>query len=396
MKTCIIHRHPFSYIETTYSTALLVISGLISKGHEVYFVNFKDSIQATAPIKAQAFHHYPVGLTYNRDKTLDRVVKSLLFHPLYILKVLQLKDIDLVYYSDPFCALSGILVKKLKKAGIVIRLGDLFTAYFFSYKSFIARLLARILLPFEIRLLQAADRILVTSLAFKEFLMARGVPADKLRVVYDQVDVERFSPLVPGREIREQYKLRDMLVIMTHGILTQYKGFEDLITIAPAILKEFPNARFLIIGGGPTMKRLQRYVVKENVANFVTLTGWIPYKEIPKHIAATNVGVVLRRPGLANELVITQALLQYLSSGKPVVAPRLKAISEVIRDGVTGLLFEPGNSADLREKVHYLLENNARAVAMGKNGRRIVEERFDRNITAGMIVNECREIARVR
>ena len=152
--------------------------------------------------------------------------------------------------------------------------------------------------------------------------------------------------------------------ILYFGRLSPGKGLNTLIDA----MKGLDRIRLKIIGEDPREKGLRERVAKERINN-VEFLGYKAGEELKEEMGRAMFIVV---PSVHYE-IFGLVILEAFAMGKPVVGSDLFAIPELVRDGVTGLTFEPGNAEDLRAKIKYLADNPGKIVEMGKNARRFAE-----------------------
>jgi glycosyltransferase involved in cell wall biosynthesis len=234
-------------------------------------------------------------------------------------------------------------------------MGDYMTGYLITSPSVVLRFLGIFLSKFEFGTLNFLDQILAISTTMRDFLIRNGVKSARVSTVTECVAPSMFSSENDGGDVRAKLgaKSTDILV-MFHGILAPWKGIELLVPAFAEVRRDNPQVKLVVVGEGPLLGDVRKQVHDMGLKDQVVLTGWIPFDIIPQYIAACNVGVVLRTKTWANSFVLTTALMQYLSSGKPVVAPRLSTISEILPSDV---LFEPGNAEDLSRKLIWTVSN---------------------------------------
>jgi phosphatidylinositol alpha-1,6-mannosyltransferase len=144
------------------------------------------------------------------------------------------------------------------------------------------------------------------------------------------------------------------------------------------VLARHPSARLLLVGGGPDERALRRAAAARGVAGSVVLTGAVPAAQLPAHYAAGNVFAMpcrTRRGGLDVE-GLGMVYLEAAACGLPVVAGTSGGAPEAVRDGVTGHVVEPRSPGAVADAVCRLLDDPARARAMGGAGRAWVERRW--------------------
>jgi glycosyltransferase involved in cell wall biosynthesis len=160
------------------------------------------------------------------------------------------------------------------------------------------------------------------------------------------------------------------------------KGPEVLLRAFPAIAREFPGVRLLMVGSGEFvestdyLKTLKSLAMSLGIPDRVVFTG---HRDDPTLMLALMDTVVL--PSLFGE-GLPLVILEAMALGKPVVASRTEGNDEAVRDGVNGLLTPAGDDAALSEAILSLLRDPARARAMGEEGRRIAEAEYDIAIMA--------------
>jgi len=129
------------------------------------------------------------------------------------------------------------------------------------------------------------------------------------------------------------------------------------------------DQRLLIVGDGPALEHIRERVRSNALEEHVLLAGKVRHEEIPAYLAAMDLTVApysAEQPFYFSPLKV----LESLAAGRPVVAPRLGQLNELIDHGVTGLLYDAGDLNALVESLHSLLSDPRRRIAMGANARR--------------------------
>jgi glycosyltransferase involved in cell wall biosynthesis len=237
--------------------------------------------------------------------------------------------------------------------------------------------------------LRSARKIAVPSLAYKSLLLRLGYGASKIRLVPYGVDVEMFNAHVSGKGFRKKYGCEDSRVVLTVGRLNYQKGFHVLIKALRLIRKEFKNAKLVIVGEGEDRGNLEKLARELKLADAVIFAGALPYEELPKAYAASDVFVL---PSFFESFGI--ALIEAEAVAKPVVGTRVGGVTEAVVAGQSGILVEPGNPGSLAEAVEEILADRSLAKKMGENGRKNVEEKFSWPIAVDRVTAVYREILR--
>jgi glycosyltransferase involved in cell wall biosynthesis len=219
-----------------------------------------------------------------------------------------------------------------------------------------------------------------------------GCPAEKICVIPNGVDVERFHPRWPNAALQQRWQLNaEAPVVGIVAALRPEKNHEMFLYVAALVHRKLPTARFLIVGDGPQRTKLEALAQSLGIASSVRFLG--TRSDVPEVLSLLDV-VLLSSHMEANPI----CLLEAMASEKPVVATRVGSVRESVREGRTGYLVAPGDSQRMADRVLELLSDRTRAAAMGRAGREAVIAHWsvDRtvqgyeNLIAGIYAKKCR------
>jgi phosphatidylinositol alpha-1,6-mannosyltransferase len=237
-------------------------------------------------------------------------------------------------------------------------------------------------LPGSRQLMQRIASRLDVLTYISDYTRGRLAPAlagrTRLAQLSPGVDVDRFTPETDGSTIRQRHGLGDAPVVVCVSRLVPRKGQDVLVEGWPRVLARHPDARLLLVGGGPAESSLRRAVARQGIAHSVVLTGPVPADELPAHYAAGDVFAMpcrTRRAGLDVE-GLGMVFLEAAACGRPVVAGTSGGAPEAVQDGVTGHVVDPRSPEAVADAISGLLADPARAAAMGRAGRAWVEQRW--------------------
>ena len=216
-----------------------------------------------------------------------------------------------------------------------------------------------------------ADRIIAVSNELKEDIKKQcKIPEEKLVTIPNGIDVNKFKPM-NVEDLREKWKLTDEKVILSVGRIDEQKGFNFLLKILPDILKG-NKVKLFVIGTGLYLEKLKKMTKKLKIEDKTIFTGRIPHENLPKYY---NLAEVFIMPTMLSEglpLVIPEAM----ACEKPVIASNIGGIPTVIENYKDGILIEPGNLKELKERFLEVLNDDELASKLGKNARKKVVEKF--------------------
>ncbi|HYP20341.1 MAG TPA: glycosyltransferase [Chloroflexia bacterium] len=223
-------------------------------------------------------------------------------------------------------------------------------------------------------LYRLTDRILVPSHASKQLVMEmEGIPARYLDVTYNGVDISRFSQTAESATVRQALGLGpEDFVVGTVGRLSADKGGQDdLLWAASELRKSHPRARLLIIGDGPLRPDLEKYAAELGMLDTQAAIFTGTRNDVDRLLGAMDVFVL---PSHMEALPI--AVLEAMSMCLPVVATRVGGVPEVVQDGSTGLLVEPGDRPGMRDALARLASDRGLAHLLGTSGQARVRAHF--------------------
>ncbi len=212
------------------------------------------------------------------------------------------------------------------------------------------------------------------------------VHKNKIRIVPNGVDVERFKPS-GNLESRRKFGLGDEPVVLFVGSLIPRKGLPFLVEAAKKIVKQLENTKFLIVGDGPLRSQLTDSLKAADLLGNFSFLGNFKDEVLSDVYNCADVFVL---PSIQEGQGIV--LLEAQASGKAVVAFDVGGIKEAVQNGETGLLVERGSIDGLANALLKLLGDKALREKLGDNGRRFVSENFTWDICTQRMLNVYREV----
>ncbi|OBS10544.1 glycosyltransferase family 4 protein [Acidihalobacter prosperus] len=227
-----------------------------------------------------------------------------------------------------------------------------------------------------------ASHIVAVSEAMKAHAMNQGVPESHISVLPNGVDTSRFNTAIDKLLIRARHGLSGCPVIGFVGSLKPWHGIDLLLDAFQIVRRQHIDARLLIVGDGPVMENLRARVTRERLGRSVVLTGHVPHDEIPAYLAAMDITVAPYQPQ-QDFYFSPMKVIESMATGRPVVAPRIGQLTELVEDGVTGRLYAPGDTAACAAAIAELLHNPLARRAMGQHAANRAQTAFswDSNAT---------------
>jgi PEP-CTERM/exosortase A-associated glycosyltransferase len=231
----------------------------------------------------------------------------------------------------------------------------------------------------ENRAVRQADAVAVICEGLRGDLIKRGVPADKIMVSPNGVDLSLFGDPPPrDNALAEALGITPGApVIGFIGSFYDYEGIDDAIAAMPALQAAVPGVRLLLVGGGPREAALKAQSAASPVADRILFVGRVPHQEVERYYSLIDVLVYPRKAMRLTELVTPLKPLEAMAQGKLVAASAVGGHRELISDGETGTLFAPDDPAALATAVAGLLNDRSGWDDRRDSARKFVER--DRN-----------------
>lgn len=238
----------------------------------------------------------------------------------------------------------------------------------FAEDSFRYRLSRRV----ETGVFRKADAVTVICEGLRSEVVARGVAAEKVAVIPNGVDLERFSPRPPAPEALDRHGLRGRTVLGFLGSFYHYEGLALLLDAFARLLESAPETRLLLVGGGDEEAQLRGRAKALGLGPAVIFTGSVPPDQVLDLYSVVDVLVYPRRSMRLTDLVTPLKPLEAMAMGKVVVASDVGGLKELIQDGETGWLFRAGDGEALTRTLRAAVAQQDRWPELGERGRQHV------------------------
>ena len=221
----------------------------------------------------------------------------------------------------------------------------------------------------ERRIWRRADLLVAVSQALQRHVERAGVVPGKVRLLPNAVDSRLFQAGDSEQvALRSRLRLDGRFVVGFTGSFKVWHGVDILLEAFGRLHGEDGSAHLLLVGDGPMREGLERDTRRLGLEGAVTLAGAVPHEEVPRYLAAMDVAVA-PYPALGDFYYSPLKLYEYMAAGRPVVASRIGQVADVVRDGVTGLLHEPGNGEELLLALRRLRSDERLRAELGSNAR---------------------------
>jgi glycosyltransferase involved in cell wall biosynthesis len=289
-------------------------------------------------------------------------------------RMLRDREIDVVHTHDFYTNIFGMAAARL--AGVPVRIASRRETLGMHNKP--QKLVERS----AYRLAQA---VVANAEAVRQQLIVEGVPAEKVFVVHNGLDLERVRPQRAERDeilalLRLPVARQRRLVTAVANLRHPVKDHPMFLRAAQRVRAAVPQAAFVIAGEGELLEPLRNLASQLGLANDVFFIGRC--QNVAELLAVSDVCVLSSKAeGFSN------SLLEYMAAARPVVATDVGGARETVAEGETGHLVKSGDDETMAERLIALLNDPVRARAMGERGRQVVEQNFSCQTQLGRTMN---------
>ena len=285
------------------------------------------------------------------------------------------QDLVLVSSPPPSLILTACFYRMLHRTRTVLSIADLLPDTAVALGMIKNKWVIKVLYAFEKWCYRQSDHIVVISDAFRHNLLQKGVPPEKISVVYTWANTDFIRPLPKDNSFREKHELGDKFVVLYAGNIGISQGLETLLEAARQI-QEDPSVQFVIVGDGTTKADLQRRAEQMELSNVVFLPLQ-PREDLPLLYGAADVCVVLQKKTVL-DINVPGKIQTIMSAGRAMIAAtHPQGIpAKLVRDSGGGLLIAPENAAELAEAIQKLRRQPELRAVMGNAGRRYALKHF--------------------
>jgi PEP-CTERM/exosortase A-associated glycosyltransferase len=229
---------------------------------------------------------------------------------------------------------------------------------------------------------RSADAVCVITDALRNSTIHMGVDPARIVVVKNGVDVWKFQPEQPPKELRDRCLNGGSIVFGFIGSFFKFEGLPFLIRTFARCVKRYSGMRLVLIGDGEDMEAIRRIVSEEKIENRVWIPGKVPHEHVRDYYAAIDVFVYPRSLSALTELISPLKPLEAMAMERCVVGSDVGGIRDLMKDGETGILYRAGDMDDLASKLSAIAEGKLGHNQIGCRAKEYVERNHQWTVVA--------------
>ncbi len=299
--------------------------------------------------------------------------------------------------TPPIQGAMGACVKKFRKnLKLIYNLQDIFPDSLagtgIAKKGGLLWKIGRVIENFTYR---NADKIIVISEDFKRNIMAKGVPGEKIEVIYNWVDEEAVVD-VPraGNNLFDKYGLeRDKFYVTYNGNIGLTQNMDMLLEVARELLS-YEDIHFVLVGEGAYKEQVERITKEQDLTN-VTLLPFQPYEDISHVFSLGDVSLVISKPGVGANSVPSKTW-SIMSASRPVLANfDENELKTIIENHNCGIFTKAGDKDAFKSAILTLYGDRDLCEKYGRNGRQFIMKNLTKEIGTQKYVNVIKSFEKI-
>lgn len=306
------------------------------------------------------------------------------------------KNVDCVYLEStpPIQGLLGSLLKIFRKIPFVYCLQDIFpdslAGTSLAKKGGLLWKIGRVIEDFTYK---HADKIIVISEDFKKNIMAKGVPEDKIVVVYNWVDQNAVVDIPREKnKLFDKYQLdRSKFYIEYSGNIGLTQNMDMLLEVMKELKTTHPDIGLVLVGEGAYKAQVEEIVKRDNLTN-VTMIPFQPYEDISHVFSLGDAGLVISKPGVGANSVPSKTW-SIMSASRPVLANfDENELKDILAGNECGIFTKAGDKEAFKQSIIKLYENRDLCKKYGTNGRQFVMDNLTREVGIQKYVDVIKDV----
>jgi glycosyltransferase involved in cell wall biosynthesis len=303
------------------------------------------------------------------------------------------RRIDVIVCTSPqfFTACAAYVLSRVKRRPFVFELRDLWPDSILAVGAMRESAAIRALKRLEYFLYRKAALVVSVTHSFKKVLAANGIPAEKIAVVPNGADLERFRPGGKPADLVERHGLGDKFVAAYIGTIGMAHGLATILDAAER-LRGDPRIAFVLVGDGAERAVLEESARRRSLHN-VIFAGAVSKEEVKRYWRLCDAGLVLLKDREVFRHVLPSKMFEAMACARPIVLGVRGESAELLEAARAGVAIPPEDDRALAAALQGLAASPEQAANMGARGRTYVEREFDRERLAAAMLDCLRTVA---
>jgi len=350
--------HCREWVKSGHKVTVITCAPNFPKGH--VYEGYQNKIWQSADIDGIRVIRVWSYIAAN-EGFVKRILDYLSYMFMSVLAAPFVRKVDVVVGTSPqfFTACAAYIVSRYKFVPFIFELRDLWPESIKTVGAMKDSFLIRVLEKIEYFLYRKAKRIVSVTNSFKNVLVKNGVEVDKIDVITNGVDLERFYPVEKDEDLVSQYQLKDSFVagyIGTHGMA---HALDTLLRTAEKLQSESGeiNIKLVLLGDGANKKALLQEAKQKKLKNIIFIDS-VDKEAVSRYWSLLDASIIHLKKTDLFKSVIPSKLFESMGMGIPILLGVQGESAEIVNNNHVGMTFEPENEDELVESLKKLHKNN--------------------------------------
>lgn len=312
--------------------------------------------------------------------TLRRIANYISYTMNSVLASISIAQPDIIIATSPqfFCGWSGVLSNLWRRVPFVLEIRDIWPDSILAVGAMKPSPLLEGVYVLEKWMYESASHIVTVGEGYRAELHKKGVPDNKITVITNGVHPDAYQPRPPNRTYKEELGIQHPFICSYVGTIGMACGLQIAIECG-VLLKERgrEDIGIALIGDGARREELEKEVRKQGLDNII-FTGRLPKQRMPDVLSFSDVSLVHLKKTDLFKTVLPSKIFEAASMERPIILGVEGDSASILRDAQAGICIEPENAHELADALIRLADEPEWAKQLGRNGRRYIQEHFDR------------------
>jgi colanic acid biosynthesis glycosyl transferase WcaI len=315
---------------------------------------------------------------------IKRIINYLSFFASAVFHCFSMRNIDVVIATSPqfFCGWGGVVLKWIRKWPFILEIRDIWPESITTVGAMKKSKIITFLEVLEKKMYHSSDHIVTVGEGYRQKIIEKGISPDKISVILNGVDTERFSLISDASFTKKKYNGENKFVCSYIGTVGMAHGLEVMLAAARKNRENgIADIVFWIVGDGAKRDELEECAKKDNLKQ-VVFTGRLPKEDMPAIIAASDCCLVHLRGSELFGTVIPSKIFELMAMNIPIIMAVKGEAQEIVVKGGAGVIMEPDNPESLLDCIEQIRNRGKEYF----KGREYVSSLYNRdNLAKNMI-----------
>ncbi|MBC7351307.1 MAG: glycosyltransferase family 4 protein [Thermogutta sp.] len=330
--------------------------------------------------------------------TVRRIINYLSYMLTSVLAGLWIKSPDVIVATSPqfFCGWAGVILSRLRRRPFVLEIRDIWPESIETVGAIRFRPILRFLQFLERVMYRSADHIVAVGEGYRRKILEKVNIPERISVVMNGVDLERFRPQPADEELRRQWNGDGKFVCAYVGTIGMAHGLDVVLEAAEKLRASGrDDVVFWLVGEGARKEELELEARRRGLEGRVVFTGRLPKEEMPRVIASADACLVHLRKTELFETVIPSKIFEMMAMGKPIIMGVRGEALRIVEEAGAGVAMEPESAESLLACIEKLRSGNLFPADYPQRVREYLRRNYSRDALAEKMLNVICESTRI-